>query len=331
VIPLPNKREVAWRLFAEEFNGSKLEIRGEAEYAPTYVVTPLGAMVNRMFAVGVLTDVENIGQPEEPLYRGRVVDPTGTFYISAGQYQPEAAKKLAAIKTPAVVAVVGKVRTYSPEAGTVYVSVRPEDITEVSPEIRDLWIVETARLTRDRVEGMTEALSIDKPTEEGLVKAGYSLQAARGLVKAVEFYGEVDVGHFAQVADEAVRSIVDDSAGERLEALRRASAKSPTARASANAPLERRMEIQVEAGGSSAPVEVVVTPTSGGEASEDQEAVVFQIVKELDKGPKGAAYDEIIDRCVKKGVPREAFDDLVNALLDKGKIYEPVLGQLKII
>jgi len=327
---MPNKREVAWRIFAEEFNASKLEIRGEGEYAPSYIVTPLGAMVNRLFIVGVLTDVENIGQAEEPLYRGRVVDPTGTFYVSAGQYQPEAAKKLGAMKTPSIVALVGKVRTYSPEAGTVYVSVRPEDLTEVSPETRDWWIVETARLTQDRVGGMTEALAVDKPTEEGLVKAGYSQQGARGLVKAVEFYGEVDVAHYGQVADEAVRSIVDDTAAERLEHLRRASAKSPTARASANAPLEPRIEMAVPAGGG-AQVEVVVTATSEGDASEDQEAIVFQIVKELDKGPKGAAYDEIIDRCGKKGVAREAFDDLVNSLLDKGKVYEPVLGQLKVI
>ncbi len=327
---MANKREVAWRIFAEEFNGSKLEIRGEGEYTPSYVVTPLGAMVNRVFVVGVLTDVENIGQAEEPLYRGRVVDPTGTFYVSAGQYQPESAKKMAALKTPVIVAVVGKVRTYSPEAGTVYVSLRPEDITEVTPEIRDWWIVETAKLTRMRVDGMTEAVEGDKPTEEGLVKLGYSAQTAKGLVKAVEFYGEVDVEHYARIADEAVRSIVDDTAAERLEGLRRASAKSPTARASANVPLEPRIELAVPAGGS-APVEVVVTSTAEGQPTEDQEAIVFQVVKELDKGPKGAAYDEIIDRCAKKGVARDVFDDVVNALLDKGKVYEPVLGQLKVI
>jgi len=326
---LANKREVAWRLFAGEFNESKLEIRGEGEYAPSYVVTPLGAMVNRVFVVGVLTDVENIGQAEEPLYRARVEDPTGTFYVSAGQYQPEAAKKLATMKTPAIVAVVGKIRTYTPETGVVYVSLRPEDIAEVSPEIRDWWIVETARLTRGRIDAMRETLEVDKPTEEGLVKAGYGLQLARGLVKAVDFYGEVDVDHFAKVADEAVRSIVDDEARERLASMRRQTAHAPTARASAHAPTEARLEVQVAAGG--APQEVVVTATEGADVSEDQEAIVFQVVKELDKGPKGAAYDEIVDRCVKKGVAREAFDDLVNSLLDKGKVYEPVLGQLKVI
>jgi hypothetical protein len=328
---MPNKREVAWRLFAEEFNASALEIKGEGEYTPSYVVTPLGAMVNRLFVVGVLTDVENIGSAEEPLYRARVMDPTGNFYVSAGQYQPEAAKKLGSIKTPAIVAVVGKVRTYSPEQGVVYVSVRPEAIQVVDGSIRDWWIIEAARLTRERASGMREALATDKPSEEGLVKAGYTAQQARGLVKAVEFYGEVDVDRFVEVADESVRSIVDEAAGDRLEAMRREGAKTPTARASSRAPPEGMIAVAVEGGGRAPPVEVVMTPTADTEPSEDQEAIVFQVVKELDKGPKGAAYDEIIDRATKKGVAREAFDEVVNALLDKGKIYEPVLGQLKVI
>lgn len=329
--PVANKREVAWRLFAEEFNASALEIKGEGEYTPSYIVTPLGAMVNRLFVVGVLTDVENIGSGEEPLYRARVVDPTGTFYVSAGQYQPEAAKKLGSMKTPTVVAVVGKVRTYSPEQGVVYVSVRPEDIQEADPSIRDWWIVETARLTRERAAAMREAQATDKPTEEGLVKAGYTAQQARGLVRAVEFYGEVDVDRFVEVADESVRSIVDDDAAQRLEAMRKQGAKTPTARASSRAPAEGMIAMAVGGGGSSSPVEVVMTPTAETEPSEDQEAIIFQIVKELDKGPKGAAYDEIIDRAGKKGVDRGAFDEIVNVLLDKGKIYEPVLGQLKVI
>ena len=35
-------REVAWRVFAGEFNSSRLEIKGEGEKVPSYLVTPLG-------------------------------------------------------------------------------------------------------------------------------------------------------------------------------------------------------------------------------------------------------------------------------------------------
>ena len=41
-------REVAWRVFAGEYNSSNLEIKGEGERAPSYIVTPLGAMINRV-------------------------------------------------------------------------------------------------------------------------------------------------------------------------------------------------------------------------------------------------------------------------------------------
>ena len=42
-------REVAWRLFAGEYNESNFEVGGGGDRAPTYVVTPLGARVNRLF------------------------------------------------------------------------------------------------------------------------------------------------------------------------------------------------------------------------------------------------------------------------------------------
>ena len=103
-------REVAWRLFAGEYNDSNLEAGGGGDRAPTYVVTPLGARVNRLFVVGVLTDVENVGTDGQPMWRARITDPTGTFHVYAGQYQPEAAAKLAKIKPPAFAAVAGKSR-----------------------------------------------------------------------------------------------------------------------------------------------------------------------------------------------------------------------------
>ena len=42
------KRETAWRVFAGEFNDSTVEIKGQGEMSPSYVVTPLGAKINRV-------------------------------------------------------------------------------------------------------------------------------------------------------------------------------------------------------------------------------------------------------------------------------------------
>ncbi|MCK4929252.1 MAG: DNA-binding protein, partial [Methanosarcinales archaeon] len=81
-------REVAHRVFAQEFRDSDLSFKdSNDQYSPQYLLTPTGAKVNRMFIVGTLTEKEDIGTDAE-YWRARVVDPTGAFIIYAGQYQP---------------------------------------------------------------------------------------------------------------------------------------------------------------------------------------------------------------------------------------------------
>ena len=58
------KREAAWRVFAREFNSATVELPSQDQYAPSYVLSPLGAMINRVYLTGVLTECENVGTPE---------------------------------------------------------------------------------------------------------------------------------------------------------------------------------------------------------------------------------------------------------------------------
>ena len=146
-------REVARRAFAAEFNDASYTFReSDDERAPIYLLLPTGERANRVFVVGTLTEKENIGEESE-YWRGRVVDPTGTFFAYAGQYQPEAAATLREIEPPAYVAIVGKPRTYEPEDGDgVLVSVQPESVSVVDSATRDRWVVETAERMLDRIE-----------------------------------------------------------------------------------------------------------------------------------------------------------------------------------
>jgi RPA family protein len=152
-------RKVARRVFASEFNDASYTFKeSDDERAPIYLLLPTGARANRTFAVGTLTEREDIGEDSE-YWRGRVVDPTGTFFVYAGQYQPDAAAMLRDLEPPAYVAIVGKPRTYEPEdaeEGDVLVSLRPESITVVDADTRDRWVVETAERTLDRVEAFDE-------------------------------------------------------------------------------------------------------------------------------------------------------------------------------
>ncbi|MDS0296506.1 RPA family protein [Halogeometricum luteum] len=149
-------REIARRVFAEEFNDASYTFKeSDDERAPVYLLLPSGEKANRVFLVGTLTEKEDVGEDNE-YWRGRIVDPTGTFFVYAGQYQPEAASALRDLEPPAYVSVVGKPRTYETDDGSVNVSVRPESISVVDAETRDRWVVETAQRTVERIERFDE-------------------------------------------------------------------------------------------------------------------------------------------------------------------------------
>jgi hypothetical protein len=148
-------REVARRVFADEFNDATFSFKeSDDDRAPVYALLPTGEKVNRVFFVGTLTEKDDVGEDNE-YWRGRIVDPTGTFFVYAGQYQPEATSTLRELNPPAYVAVVGKPRTFETDDGTVNVSVRPESIQVVDAATRDRWVVETADRTIDRVGAFT--------------------------------------------------------------------------------------------------------------------------------------------------------------------------------
>lgn len=149
-------REVAIRVFAAEFNDATYTFKeSDDDRAPVYALVPTGVKANRVFIVGTLTETEDVGEETE-YWRGRVVDPTGTFFVYAGQYQPEAAGLLRETEPPAFVAVVGKPRTYETDEGETNVSLRPESISIVEKAIRNRWLIETAERTLERIERFDE-------------------------------------------------------------------------------------------------------------------------------------------------------------------------------
>ncbi|MCK4458766.1 MAG: DNA-binding protein [Methanosarcinales archaeon] len=165
-------REVAYRIFAHELRDTSVALERDLDdmYAPQYVLTPTGAKVNRVFIVGTLTEKENIGEDVE-YWRARISDPTGTFFVYAGQYQPDATRVITDAAVPEFLAVVGKVGVYTTEDGNILTSIRPETITVVDAETRDRWVLETARQTLDRIRELDDGSS---PSIE-MVQEHYSL------------------------------------------------------------------------------------------------------------------------------------------------------------
>ena len=197
-------REVARRVFASEFNDSTYTFKeSDDERAPNYALLPTGDRANRVFVVGTLTETEDVGDESE-YWRGRVVDPTGTFFVYAGQYQPEAASVLRDTEPPAYVSIVGKPRTYETDDGEVNVSVRPESITTVDEATRNRWIVETAERTIERIRDYQAADADDGAAVDEYVRM------------AREEY-DLPVENYRRAAIEALESL-DATDDEQVEA-----------------------------------------------------------------------------------------------------------------
>lgn len=156
------ERQVAKRAFAAEINRSTHTFKdGEEQSSPNFVTLPTMEHANRILLAGTAVD---ISEPDEDssVWKAEVNDSTGTFYVQAGQYQPEAQQSLKRIETPEYVAVVGKPRVFDPEdSDDKYVSIRPETIVTIDEATRDRWVLDTAERTLDRIELSKDLTSED--------------------------------------------------------------------------------------------------------------------------------------------------------------------------
>jgi len=172
------RREVARRIFAKEFRDSSHVMKGDDRYSPQYLLTPTGARCNRIFVVGTLLEKEDRGDGE--FWRIRIADPTGSFTGFIGRYQPEALNSLADLEPPQYVAVTAKINVFQGETRALP-SIRPEDISASDSLSRDLWVIETAKQTINRILAM-EALSTEDAKLAGEIY-GTDTSVYREMVK----------------------------------------------------------------------------------------------------------------------------------------------------
>jgi len=255
VVKMP--REPAWRVFAAEFNSSKHYIRATEPKMPSYVITPLGAKISRIFAVGVLTEVRLI---TEEVIKARIADQTGAFYVLAGKFNPEARQILETVKVPQFMAVVGKVNVYSPREDLMYVSIVPERVKIVNELLRDYWVFDTARRLKIRIDAMTEALKMDNPTVENLMALGFSPRTAEGVITALKYYEKINVERYMDMLRDALKHLLPEYKAMGYEL--------PTIE-------EEEEELEVK---------------------EEYEDLVLKLIEELDRDGKGASYEELVEK-----------------------------------
>ena len=206
-----NPRETAWRVFANELNTSTLEIKATEEKMPSYVVSPLGAKINRVLVAGTLTEKANSGTPEEPLWRGRIQDVNGQFFLNVGRYQPDAMAAMADLEPPCFVAAVGRVRTYTTDDGRTFVSVRPERIIKIDESTLNEWLLDTAQSAWTRLKWMKQVVSLPDAKVPDLIKMGMSPVQAEGMLYALDNYGEMpDSSVYLKTIQNALRRLLPE-------------------------------------------------------------------------------------------------------------------------
>lgn len=206
-------REVARRVFAEELKSSDYSFRDgedQHQYAPQYLLTPTGAKCNRVFFVGTLTEKDDIGGDTE-YWRGRVVDPTGSILIYAGQYQPEAAQILASMDAPAFVSIVGKPNLYQTEDGNVLISLRAESIQRVDEVTRNQWVMDTAKRTIERLSILETANPAPLSSEFATADKGFPSTNKQDAARALDHY-HTDIERYRRMTIRALSSLKADLA-----------------------------------------------------------------------------------------------------------------------
>ncbi len=299
-----NARETAWRVFATELNSSTLEIKATEEKAPSYLISPLGAKINRVLIAGVLTEKEKMEFGDDVVWKGRIQDVSGSFFFNIGKYQPEASAAIADIEAPSFVAAVGRVRAYTTDDQRVFVTIRPENIVSISETVRKEWVLETAKSTWRRLSNTKKVLSMGDATQDDLVKAGMTPTEAFGITYALDNYGQMpDSALYLRTIQAALRTLLPD----------------------------RDVDLGFPEDLSNEPDEIDMPSDTGGSGSNGAqiEDLILNLLEELDTDGKGAPREELERRAEAEGISSIELEEVSNILMDKGLVYEPNLRYLK--
>ena len=316
------RRQTAVRLFAREFYESSLPDGGQGEYDPRFVVTKLGAKVNRMYVAGVVERLERRDTERGPMFSGAVRDPTGLHLWSVGSFRPELHIEMEELVAKFesgdrfLMACIGKSNHYTTEDGGFRCRMQMEDYAIIDRDTYASWLVETANHTMRRIDALGKAQSAESTDVNSLRDAGVPKDLVDGLGLAMNHYGEWDpegykvgVLQALSAAEGRVVSFEEHEASGSSEVI----------------------EDEPQAGVSEAETqEEVVDSQPKPSSGTDLESTVLEIISQH-AGAEGIDYDSIMKHCSQRGFTDEdAIEDTIYGLRDdKCEIMEPRFGWFK--
>jgi uncharacterized protein len=297
-----SRRQPAIRLLAQEFGESGLSEKGPGEFDPAFVITKLGARVNRLLVAGLLESLEPRETSSGTMWQGQLKDASGTHYFSVGQFdndtvqaQVETLATLHESGDPILLLMVAKGRCYTTEEGAVFTSMRPEEIAIIDRQRYATWLVQASQETMKRVADHDAAAAL-APSRQAYTEAGIPAHSIEGLLKSREFYGDTDT----EVHRLMVMRALDIAEGKREVSENTwnpppAIPKSGTTEASEEAP--------------------------EGEIGD----ILTSIIEQLDEG-KGVDLENVLSSASARGFDRQTSEAKLDQLVDVGSLKEPRFG-----
>ena len=302
------KRQPAVHMLASEFSESTLHEKGSGEYDPSYIITKLGAKVNRVVVSGMLERLE----PRETsngatIWQGQLRDPSGLHYFSVGDYESEsmrelvidASKKLESGDT-LMMLMVAKARFFQNDEGAIYTSIRPEEGAIIGPSRYRQWLYEACKQTLTRISNHQKAYSCEA-NAEAYAESGIEREWINGLLLSRGHYEMVDIEQYKfnllRALDIIENRPIEDSPQPVLKLSTDEQDQDGDASSSAN-----------------------------GEDSLRE--TVLQLIDSLDKG-EGVDFDAILSNAAARGFSRDAAEEVLDELSEEGILHEPRFGWFK--
>ena len=134
--------------------------------------------------------------------------------------------------------------------------------------------------------------------------AGLGELSARGISLAIEQYGMPESSVYLKTIQSALRSLLPDTNVDL--GLPEDLAEAPE-------------EIDIDEG----------NPAPAGDDAGDKEAIILELLENLDTDGKGAPRDVLEEQAAAKGITPMELEEISNSLMDQGLVYEPNLRYLK--
>ena len=311
-------RQSAIRIFAQEYSDSNLPLEGVGEYAPSFIITKLGAKVNRALFGGVIDRFERREGDNGPTYSGHLRDATGGVHrFQIAPFQPElhadAEELLARFESGDrfLMMMIGRARWFESDDVGIFTSFRAEEFTTVERSVYVNWLVEASAATLRRLDAYNLSLDSEN-TNESLKSAGVPADLIEGMILAKNHYSSFDPENYKVGVLQSLSMAL--SSNSEIEQIITSTEESTMLEAPENSPQMKNDAVKSDS-----------KPTG------DVDDVILDVIRSS-SNPDGMPYDSIVLACVEAGFSRESSEDAIEDLRDiKCEIIEPRFGFFQIL